>query len=85
MPEQFRLDFGAEKKSETTEGEPALESLGYDDLQALYKEKVGVNHRGLNRGELINAIQDPEAEKARLAEEDMKADQEERASTRAGR
>jgi hypothetical protein len=87
-PEQYKLDFGTEKKPEdTAEGEPALEGLGYDDLKKLYHEKVKINpeRRDLNRGELISGIQDPEAEKTRIALEDMKEDQKERSSDRAGR
>jgi hypothetical protein len=88
QPEQFRLDFGVEKTPENkTEEAPALETPSYDELKALYQEKVRVNPENykLNRGELILGIQDPEKERARIALEEMKEDQKERASGRAGR
>ena len=70
--EQYKLDFSPERKPETAEGEPAVEGLGFENLQTLYQEKIGIDpkYRNLNRGELIRGIQDPEAEKTRLKEID---------------
>jgi hypothetical protein len=87
--EQYRLDFGPEKKPENNvkEKEPALESLGFENLQMLYQEKVGIDpkYRNLNRGELISGIQDPEAEKERLAKEDKESDRDDLTSPYKGK
>lgn len=88
---QFELDLNPRQNIQETpkealaEGQPALENRGYNELEILYRKKIGVSHRGLNRGELISSIQDPETEKARLKEIDDEDDHAERSSSRAGR
>ncbi len=61
--------------------EGGLESLSIPELEALYKEKVGVSHRGWDKETLISAINNPEEERARIREIDADDDRDDLRAT----
>lgn len=72
--EQIPLDLGDHEKQVQPEvKEVALETLGNEELAALYHEAVGKDPKArlLKREELITGIQDPEAELERLGRLDL--------------
>ena len=71
--EQLPLDLEQESES-------SLETLSESELVDLYKEKVSVPPRTRDKALLISALNDPEAELARLREIDHQEDKEELAS-----
>lgn len=83
--EQIPLDFGSEEPVAETPTSPEikLETLSTAELEKRYQEAVGYDpaHRFLDRTEeerrdiLIEGINDPEAGKDRLRQEDMADDQ----------
>jgi len=70
MSEQYELDFN------TTDSSPEdYEAMSTKELEDLYREAVGVSPRiGTTRADIIQALIDPEAERARLKEIDSADD-----------
>ncbi len=87
MPtEQLPLDLGdheAQMASSTPEAVPepsevSLESLSEDELNTLYKERVGIDPKArfFDRATVLAGLADPKAERDRISALDMAEDQE---------
>ncbi len=79
MERQLNFEFvPPEPQNENHSQKPDFESLPYEDLCILYKDKVGVDPklRSFDKPTLIAGIQNPEEELARLRKIDSDSDKE---------
>ena len=85
MPEQFKLDLPNPEEQIEAAGITDLEKLDTQEIEKIYQEYVGIDPQfrflGIpeteRRGILITGIENPEAERDRIAALDREADKEE--------